>query len=57
MLYHGNPLTFAPNQVYFLHMIILDTGAHQAMTLGHSILVTETGAERLSRSALDLVVR
>lgn len=57
MLYHGNPLTFAPNQVYFLHMIILDTGAHQAMTLGHSILVTETGTERLSRSALDLVVR
>lgn len=57
MLYHGNPLTFAPNQVYFLHMIVLDTNAHQAMTLGHSVLVTETGVERLSRSSLDLVVR
>lgn len=57
MLYHGNPLIFAPNQVYFLHMIVLDTGAHQAMTLGHSVVVTETGVERLSRSSLDLVVR
>ena len=57
MLYHGNPLTFAADQVYFLHMILLDTVAHQAMTLGHSVLVTETGVERLSRSSLDLVVR
>ena len=57
MLYHGNPLTFGPNQVYFLHMIVLDTEAHHAMTLGHSILVTETGVERLSRSSLELVVR
>ena len=38
-------------------MIVLDTHAHQAMTLGHSVLVTETGVERLSRSSLDLVVR
>lgn len=56
MLYHGNPLTFEANQVYFLHMIVLDLNAHQAMTLGHSVLVTETGVERLSRSSLDLVV-
>jgi len=27
------------------------------MTLGHSILVTDTGVERLSRSSLELVVR
>lgn len=57
MLYHGNPLTFAADQVYFLHMILLDLDAHRAMTLGHSVLVTDTGVERLSRSPLDLVVR
>lgn len=57
MLYHGNPLEFAADQVYFLHMIVLDTDAHLAMTLGHSVLVTDTGVERLSRSSLDLVVR
>lgn len=57
MLYHGNPLTFAVNQVYFLHMILLDTDTRRAMTLGHSVLVTETGVERLSRSSLDLIVR
>jgi len=57
MLYHGNPLTFEANQIYFLHMIILDLDAHQAMTLGHSVLVTDSGIERLSRSSLDLVVK
>jgi len=56
MLYHGNPLTFAADQVYFLHMILLDLDAHRAMTLGHSVRVTDTGVERLSRSPLDLVV-
>lgn len=57
MLYHGNPLTFGPNQVYFLHMIILDLDSGRAMNLGHSVVVTENGCERLSRSSLDLVVK
>lgn len=56
MLYEGNPLTFEPNQVYFLHMIILDLDEQRAMNLGHSVVVTEEGCERLSRSSLDLVV-
>lgn len=57
MLYEGNPLTFGPDQTYFLHMIVLDFDNHMAMTLGHSVLVTETGCERLSRSGLELVVK
>ena len=57
MLYHGNPLVFEANQVYFLHMIILDFDAHMAMTLGHSVLVNEDGIEQLSRSSTDLVVK
>lgn len=57
MLYEGNPLTFESDQVYFLHMIILDLDEQRAMNLGHSVLVTEDGCERLSRSSLDLVVK
>ena len=57
MLYHGNPLTFDVNQVYFLHMILLNLDDGIAMNLGHSVVVTEDGCERLSRSSLDLVVK
>ncbi len=56
MLYSGNPLSFGVDQVYFLHMIILDFGNQRAMNLGHSVVVTETGCERLSRSSLELVI-
>jgi Xaa-Pro dipeptidase len=57
MLYHGNPLTFEVDQVYFLHMILLNLDDGRAMNLGHSVVVTEDGCERLSRSSLDLVVK
>lgn len=56
MFYAGNPLTLDVDQVYFLHMIILDLDNQRAMNLGHSVLVTEDGCERLSRSSLDLVI-
>ncbi|NNK77673.1 MAG: aminopeptidase P family protein [Litoreibacter sp.] len=49
MFYEGNPLLMQAGQVFFLHMILMDSEASQAMCLGHSVLVTETGAERLSR--------
>ena len=57
MIYEGNPLTLGANQVYFLHMILIDLDSQRAMNLGHSVLVTESGCERLSRSSLDLVVK
>ena len=44
------------DQTYFLHMIVLDFDSRRAMTLGHTVVVTGTGCERLSRSSLDLVV-
>ncbi len=56
MFYEGNPLVMQAGQVFFLHMILMDSDADLAMCWGHSVLVTETGVERLSRSALDLVV-
>jgi Xaa-Pro dipeptidase len=55
MFYEGNPLIMQPGQIFFLHMILMDSDAGLAMSWGHSVLVTDTGVERLSRSPLDLV--
>ena len=55
MFYEGNPLLMETGNVYFLHMILMDSDAGLAMCWGHSVLVGETGVERLSRHALDLV--
>jgi Xaa-Pro dipeptidase len=57
MFYHGNPTLMETGQVFFLHMIVMDDAAGLAMCLGHSVLVTDTGVERLSRHAPDLLVR
>ena len=57
MFYEGNPLLMQQGQVFFLHMILMDSDTGAAMTLGHSVLVTRSGCERLSRHPLDLLVR
>ncbi len=57
MFYHGNPVIAAPNMVFFLHMILMDSDTNHAMCFGHSVVVTETGCESLSKRPLDLVVR
>ncbi len=56
MLYHGHPLVVEPNMVFFMHMIFVNSDNQHAMTLGHTVRVTEDGCERLSRSPLDLIV-
>ncbi|MEX3014930.1 M24 family metallopeptidase [Gymnodinialimonas hymeniacidonis] len=55
MFYEGNPLIMQENQAFFLHMIVMDSDAGLAMTLGHTVLVTADGAERLSRHGTDLL--
>ena len=57
MLYHGNPLVAEPNMVFFMHMIFVNSENEHAMTLGHTVRVTEDGCECLSRSPLDLIVK
>jgi Xaa-Pro dipeptidase len=49
MLYSGNPLPAAPGMVLFLHAILIDAPRNLAMSLGHTIVVTATGADVLSR--------
>ena len=56
MFYAGNPLVVPAGSIFFLHMILVDSDAGRAMTLGQSVLVTEGGCESLSRSSPDLVV-
>ena len=56
MFYHGNPVIAAPNMVFFLHMILMDSDTNHAMCFGHTVVVTETGCEPLSKRPLDLVV-
>ena len=57
MFYANNPVIMRPGMVFFLHMIIFDSEAGLAMTLGRTSLVTAAGAEPLSKAPLDLVVR
>jgi Xaa-Pro dipeptidase len=56
MFYQGNPLIMQEGQVFFLHMILMDSDTSTAMTLGHSVLVKVDGIERLSRHGLDLIL-
>lgn len=57
MFFHGNPVALAPGMVFFLHMILMDSEAGLAMTLGRTSLITKRGSEPLSAATLDLVIR
>jgi Xaa-Pro dipeptidase len=57
MFFHRNPVEVGPGMVFFLHMILFDSEAGLAMTLGRTSLITERGAEPLARAPLDLVVK
>ena len=56
MLYTGNPYVIQPGNVFFMHMILMDSENELAMNLGETYLVTENGNERLGKQKLDLVV-
>ena len=56
MLYTGNPYVIQPGNVFFMHMILMDSDNELAMNLGETYLITENGNERLGKQKLDLVV-
>ena len=56
MLYTGNPYIIEPGNVFFMHMILMDSKNELAMNLGETYLVTNTGNERLGKQKKDLVV-
>ena len=55
MLYTGNPYVIKPGNVFFMHMILMDSESQLAMNLGETYLVTELGNKRLGKKKLDLV--
>lgn len=56
MLYTGNPYIIKPGNVFFMHMILMDSENQLAMNLGETYLVTKNGNERLGKQKIDLVV-
>jgi len=56
MLYTGNPYVIEPGNVFFMHMILMDSENQLAMNLGETYLVTDNGNERLGKQKLDLVI-
>ena len=56
MFYAGNPVQLAPGMTFFLHMIIFDSDAGLAASMGRSSLVTDNGSVPLSKTPLEFVV-
>jgi Xaa-Pro dipeptidase len=56
MVYAGEPQALAPNMVFFLHMILLDSDTGLSMSLGETAVITETGCEPISRAPRHLLV-
>ena len=56
MLYTGNPYEIQPGNIFFMHMILMDSENQLAMNLGETYLVTEKGNERLGNQKLDLTI-
>jgi len=55
MLYTGNTYIISPGNIFFMHMILMDSDNNLAMNLGETYLVTENGNERLGKQKLDLI--
>jgi Xaa-Pro dipeptidase len=56
MLYTANPYVIQTGNIFFMHMILMDSKNQLAMNLGETYLVTESGNERLGKKKLDLVI-
>jgi Xaa-Pro dipeptidase len=57
MIYAGNRLEMRPGMVFFPHVMLGDRNKGLAMGLGNTVLVTEDGAESLTRVPLELMTR
>jgi len=57
MFYHGNDYRLRPGNVFFAHMIVMDSVSGCAMTLGRTYLITAGAPEPLSSAPLDMICR
>ena len=56
MFYANNSFVMQTNNVFFVHIILMNSDTGNSMTLGQTVRVTDNGVERLSRQPTDLVV-
>tara|TARA_R110002020_G_scaffold16307_17_gene57684 strand:- start:4555 stop:5709 length:1155 start_codon:yes stop_codon:yes gene_type:complete len=56
MFLAGSPIVIEPDMTLFVHMIIMDSEAGAAMTLGQTYLTTSDAPESLSAKPLDLII-
>ncbi|MEP3439649.1 MAG: Xaa-Pro peptidase family protein [Hoeflea sp.] len=56
MFLAGSPIVIEPDMTLFVHMIIMDSEAGAAMTLGQTYLTTSDAPESLSAKSLDLII-
>ncbi len=56
MIFTNNKYVIQPGNVFFMHMILMDSKNQLAMNLGETYLVNKNGNERLGKLKLDLVV-
>lgn len=56
MIFAGEPQVLAPNMVFFIHMILLNSDTGLSMSLGETALITESGCEKLSHAPRELIV-
>jgi Xaa-Pro dipeptidase len=57
MFFAGNPVQLAKNQVFFLHMIVVDSDSGHAFTLGRTYIVGRDKPEPLSKYPLGMILR
>ncbi|MGE4247776.1 MAG: M24 family metallopeptidase [Parvibaculaceae bacterium] len=57
MFFTGNPVALARNQVFFLHMILMDSDSGNAFSLGRTYIVGRDKAEPLSKYPLGMILR
>ena len=56
MFYANNPYVMRKNNIFFVHIILMNSTTGKSMTLGQTVLVTEQGCESLSTASLDLII-
>ena len=56
IIYANNPYVIEVGNVFFMHMILMDSENQLAMNLGETYIVNEKGNERLGKMKLDLVI-
>ena len=57
MIWKDHPDVIEQGMVFFMHMILMDSAAGQAMTLGETVIVGDGAHERLSSAKLEMAIR